>query len=176
MEVSNWSAAPGTYVLVLDVPSQIELIVGALGRFVLPPGRYAYVGSALGPGGLRGRLGRHLRQSRRSHWHVDYLLATASLAQVIAAAGTERLECRWVRMLVQLSGAWVPIPGFGSSDCVEACPAHLVGLPADAELSFLQSGSQPVQRLPALCKTEGDMTDPDAPWPLVDAIESSASE
>ena len=34
-----------------------------------------------------------------------------------------------VRDLLELPGASVPVPGFGSSDC-RACPAHLVALPA----------------------------------------------
>ena len=40
-----------------------------------------------------------------------------------------RLECTWVKRLLALLGASAPAPGFGSSDCRNGCPAHLVRLP-----------------------------------------------
>ena len=40
-----------------------------------------------------------------------------------------RLECTWVKRLLALNGASAPAPGFGSSDCRNGCPAHLVRLP-----------------------------------------------
>ena len=50
---------PGTYQLVLFLPEDITLQVGALGVFRFPAGRYVYTGSALG--GLRRRLAGPLR-------------------------------------------------------------------------------------------------------------------
>ena len=54
-------ASPGAYAIVLNLPYQVSLRVGRLGEAVFPAGSYIYCGSALGPGGLRSRLGRHLR-------------------------------------------------------------------------------------------------------------------
>jgi Uri superfamily endonuclease len=119
---------PGTYVLFLLLESDRTLTVGRLGAFHLPSGVYAYVGSALGPGGLAARIGRHLRGHGAVHWHVDYLRACAAPIAVWLAEGTGRRECAWAAVLAGMEGASLPAPGFGASDC--RCPAHLIRLPA----------------------------------------------
>lgn len=115
---------PGTYVLILNLPRPVTLHIGKLGRFQFPAGRYAYVGSACGPGGLAARLRRHLRTSKTLHWHVDYLRAHARPIQVWYAVGSRERECVWAQALAGLPGASIPAPRFGASDC--CCPAHLV--------------------------------------------------
>jgi Uri superfamily endonuclease len=129
-------AEPGTYALLLKLDRQERITVGKLGTFDFPVGYYLYVGSALGPGGLQARLARHRRDSESSsqsnsgqtgkkfHWHVDYLLQRAQLVEVWSVASEERLECRWSEVARRLSGAQVPVRGFGSSDC--RCAAHLI--------------------------------------------------
>jgi Uri superfamily endonuclease len=120
-------AAPGSYLLLLDLAAPTRLMVGRLGTFDFPAGRYAYAGSARGAGGLRARVARHLRSEKRLHWHVDYLAARAPVVEVWYVESIERLECAWAARLSALSGASVPVEGFGSSDC--GCRAHLVRLP-----------------------------------------------
>jgi len=44
----------GTYILIASVLQMKRLKIGRLGTYDLLPGFYAYVGSAFGPGGLRG--------------------------------------------------------------------------------------------------------------------------
>lgn len=100
------------------------LRVGRLGVVTFQRGYYCYVGSAMGPGGLRARLARHLRQQKKPHWHIDYLLRQALVVETWSAPSAARLECTWVRALLQLPGATLPVRDFGSSDC--HCPAHLV--------------------------------------------------
>jgi Uri superfamily endonuclease len=129
-------AEPGTYALLLKLDKQERITVGKLGTFNFPAGYYLYVGSALGPGGLRARLARYRRgsegpsglnsgqTSRKLHWHIDYLLQRAQLIEVWSVASEERLECKWGEVARRLSGAQVPVWGFGSSDC--RCPAHLI--------------------------------------------------
>jgi Uri superfamily endonuclease len=129
-------AEPGTYALLLKLDKQERITVGKLGVFDFPVGYYLYVGSALGPGGLRARLTRHWRGSQRSsqpnsgqtgkklHWHIDYLLQRGQLIEVWSVASEERLECKWGEVARGLSGAQVLVGGFGSSDC--CCPAHLI--------------------------------------------------
>lgn len=129
-------AEPGTYALLLKLDKQERITVGKLGTFDFPAGYYLYVGSALGPGGLRARLARHQRSSESSaqsssgqtgkklRWHIDYLLQRAQLIEVWSVASEERLECKWGKLARELSGAQVPVRGFGSSDC--RCPAHLI--------------------------------------------------
>jgi Uri superfamily endonuclease len=115
---------PGTYVLVIQMVRDTDLRVGRLGAVTFHRGYYCYVGSAMGPGGLRARLARHLRQQKKPHWHIDYLLRQALVMETWSAPSAARLECTWVRALLQLPGATLPVGGFGSSDC--HCPAHVV--------------------------------------------------
>jgi Uri superfamily endonuclease len=112
--------------------------VGRLGRFVFRPGWYLYVGSALGPGGLRARLTRHARAEKRLHWHIDYLLVQAELCQIWTAASADRQECDWARTLAALPGAWIPAPRFGASDC--RCAAHLLAVADEPALEHLRLG------------------------------------
>jgi Uri superfamily endonuclease len=116
--------SPGTYVLVIQMVQDTDLQVGRLGVVAFPKGYYCYVGSARGPGGWRARLARHLRQRKKPHWHIDYLLRQALVVETWSAPCAARLECTWGRALLQLPGTTVPVRGFGSSDC--RCPAHLV--------------------------------------------------
>jgi Uri superfamily endonuclease len=106
---------------VMFLGGRIHLRIGGLGIHSFPPGYYVYVGSALG--GLSGRLRRHLRSEKRLHWHIDYLLQKAAVAQIWYAIGSDRLECKWNAILRNLPGATRSIPGFGASDC--RCPSHL---------------------------------------------------
>jgi len=129
MNDTMWPAEPGTYALLIDVFAPLELTVGMLGLVRLPAGSYAYAGSAHGPGGLRGRLSRHVRTDRRRHWHIDYLTEIAPISYVYPKTDARRLECRWAQRILDLNGATAPAPGFGSSDCRNACLAHLIRLP-----------------------------------------------
>ncbi|QSR84755.1 DUF123 domain-containing protein [Methylacidimicrobium sp. B4] len=118
---------PGSYLLVLALlRSQRRLPVGGLGSFALSRGIYAYCGSACGPGGIRGRLTRHLRASTTLRWHVDFLLRYARPMALAFAIGDPPRECGWSQRLGQLPNASFPVPGFGASDCRRNCPAHLV--------------------------------------------------
>ncbi len=115
---------PGTYVLVLYLSHDACLCVAHLGTHIFKAGYYCYAGSARGPGGLRARLSRHLRQRKKPHWHIDYLLPRAVVVEVWAAPSTERLECLCAQTLLSMPGAEVLVPKFGSSDC--GCETHLL--------------------------------------------------
>ena len=114
---------PGTYALILRAASRQNVQVGRLGRLAMQPGFYVYVGSALGPGGLKARVGHHLRPVKRPHWHIDYLRRETECVAVWYAYGTVRQECAWADAFSSLRGSTIPLPGFGSSDC--RCSAHL---------------------------------------------------
>jgi Uri superfamily endonuclease len=129
MTLPDLPATPGSYVLLVKVDAPILLEMPRLGKLTLTAGQYAYVGSAHGPGGLRARVGRHLRVQKPLRWHIDYLTAAAPVLHVVTHASRARLECTWVARLLALNGAGVPAPGFGSSDCRSGCPAHLLRLP-----------------------------------------------
>lgn len=127
--------SPGAYALQLSISEPHRMQVGRLGEFTFPAGEYIYLGSALGPGGLRARLGRHLSIAlpARPHWHIDYLRAGARVhaycyfvLQGGETPGAAPIECLWSSALASSSGASVPVRGFGASDCRCGCPAHLV--------------------------------------------------
>lgn len=118
---SGLPRAPGTYAVVLRCRRMQTLAVGRLGVIRFPASYYVYVGSALGPGGLRGRVRRHLRAVRRRRWHVDYLRARAVVLELWCATGRVRREHLWAHALQVGADGWVQ--GFGASDC--RCPAHL---------------------------------------------------
>lgn len=118
-----WPAAPGSYLLVLRVAREMRVRVGALGVQEFPAGAYVYCGSALGPGGLRARVRRHVEGAGRLHWHIDYLLRRVRVQEVRIRTGARRLECEWASELGGLAAFDCPAPRFGSSDC--RCRAHL---------------------------------------------------
>ncbi|MBI5564338.1 MAG: GIY-YIG nuclease family protein [Chloroflexi bacterium] len=122
-------AERGSYVLVLEIKRSRALTIGRLGQVTLPAGMYAYAGSAFGSGGLRARLGRHLRGDGVKHWHIDYLRAVAEVRDCFYTVSDTRLECVWGQTLAAVPGATIPVPGFGSSDCQSNCAAHLIALP-----------------------------------------------
>ncbi len=112
---------PGTYALIFHLPRPIVLVAGALGRIRLSPGYYVYTGSALGPGGLRARLGRHVAGPARWHWHVDYLRARVRPVEIWWQTGAQPREHVWADVLAGLADG--AVKGFGVSDC--RCRSHL---------------------------------------------------
>ena len=108
----------GSYVLVLELESDREIAVGKLGTLPFKKGYYVYVGSALN--GLEHRLQRHLRDEKRFHWHIDYLLARASITDIFFREGETREECAIAQYFAIFFSS---IPRFGCSDC--SCKSHL---------------------------------------------------
>jgi Uri superfamily endonuclease len=108
----------GSYVLLVELATGKDILVGKLGYVSFPKASYAYIGSAMN--GLRARLVRHLREQKKLHWHIDYLLKEAEIEEIILCTAEERVECSLAQAL---AGEFQSIPGFGSSDC--KCQSHL---------------------------------------------------
>jgi Uri superfamily endonuclease len=136
------SASPGIYVLALRLDHAQRLRIGALGEFQFPAGHYLYVGSAWGPGGLRARVGRHLRGGPTRRWHIDYLRAIATPYALWVAPEASN-ECAWAMQLLTLPEACIVAPRFGASDC--RCPAHLMLLNTDCLNVSLLPQAQTIQ-------------------------------
>ena len=115
---------PGTYVLWLRLDRDTRVRVGRLGVLPFAAGTYAYVGSALGPGGVRARLGRHFTRHKSRRWHIDYLRSVSRVAGAWVSYGTRRCEHHWAVALSEIPGAQLPAAGFGASDC--GCRTHLI--------------------------------------------------
>jgi Uri superfamily endonuclease len=124
----------GAYLLFIDLKRSQTLRVGSLGEFFFPRGRYAYVGSARG--GISARLSRHKRlavqKKGKLHWHIDYLLVRPHAKWAGEAVLEDGIECKISEQIAAISGAAVPVPGFGSSDCRAGCKAHLYLMPPAA--------------------------------------------
>ncbi len=132
--------SPGTYLLHFSCPRRIRIQVGALKEVELERGSVVYVGSALGPGGLAGRLGHHVRPIRKPRWHIDYLRPHVSLVNVWCVEGRCRREHSWAAVIGGIEGVSIPRAGLGSSDC--RCSTHLFQFsrrPADSFLNPLLS-------------------------------------
>lgn len=132
-------AVPGAYVLVIRLDVALPVVLPGRAAETLSPGRYLYCGSARGPGGLRGRLGRHMRRGKAVRWHVDRLTEAGTVLGAWAVPGGT--ECALAAELATLP---VPLPGFGSSDC-RVCRSHLLGWPAHTPLppAFAQRPDPP---------------------------------
>jgi Uri superfamily endonuclease len=124
----------GSYALFVALEAVQHVSIGRLGRAVFNPGIYIYLGSAAGPGGLKARLGRHLRGGGKRHWHIDYLRAVGEAVGFCAVRHQDLdsmstpVECRWSQALAARLDVSVPFPGFGCSDCKAGCPAHLIAI------------------------------------------------
>ena len=125
-------AAGGAYALVIATHRAVTITLAGREPAELPEARYLYGGSAYGPGGIRARVGRHLKGAKSIRWHVDRLSNAFGVAAVIALPGGR--ECALLEEVRGWEGVTVPAPGFGSTDC-GTCAAHLVMLPETLEVT-----------------------------------------
>jgi Uri superfamily endonuclease len=116
-------SAPGTYAVLLRLEMFRSIVIGKLGKIDFPAGWYVYVGSAMGPGGLAARVGRHHRLRKKKHWHIDYLRPATRMEGCFVVSDPVRREHEWAKCLEGALLAGRPVGGFGSTDC--RCPAHL---------------------------------------------------
>jgi len=108
----------GSYILVIELEKDKTIQVGKLVKIFFKKGFYVYVGSALN--GLEQRIHRHLKDNKKSHWHIDYLLRYARIIEVFYKESKSREECKIACMLAK---KLKPIQSFGCSDC--KCKGHL---------------------------------------------------
>ncbi len=109
----------GIYLIVLEIPEDLRIPVGALGNRDFPGGWYVYCGSAMGS--LSSRVKRHLGKRKKKHWHIDYLSSKAKSLKGFPIYMGKNRECELAAGLRGFSQG--EVPGFGSSDC--RCPSHL---------------------------------------------------
>jgi hypothetical protein len=63
------------------------------------------------------------------HWNVDYFREHALLCELWYCETDDcRFEHHWSQTVADLSGATVPVPKFGASDCKANCPSHFFHL------------------------------------------------
>jgi Uri superfamily endonuclease len=79
-----------SYQLLIEVSQSLRCVIGRLGEFDFPAGRYVYTGSAKYH--IDARIARHLRQKKALRWHIDYLLAAPGV-RVVDVIRSRRSEC-----------------------------------------------------------------------------------
>jgi len=118
MECDRIPREKGVYLL--EVITERDVIVerGMLSGARIPAGRYLYLGSAGGPGGLRSRICRHVLfgEEKKPRWHIDWLLRAGSVPRICYLPGQwgRRAEERLSKLLLGLLEE--ALPRFGSTD------------------------------------------------------------
>ncbi|WP_368484239.1 GIY-YIG nuclease family protein [Thalassospira lucentensis] len=128
----------GAYVLVIELSADLILRNIRFAGTVLAKGTYLYCGSANGPGGIAARVKRHCKHDKKPHWHVDELTSSGAgrvVSVLVVPCGD---ECG---LRHRIEGAahcavTIPVPGFGSSDCLN-CASHLLRIAADNDVEWL---------------------------------------
>ncbi len=110
----------GTYCLLIEVPKDLDIKIGRLGKLRFDKGRYVYVGSAMNS--LEKRIERHFTKDKKKFWHIDYLLSNKNIKikKVYLNLSKEKLECAIAKKINKNN---VQIKNFGCSDC--KCTSHL---------------------------------------------------
>ncbi|MGC9189589.1 MAG: DUF123 domain-containing protein [Conexivisphaera sp.] len=132
MSCSSLSPSGGLYVLVIRLEAELRTERVALG-----PGVYLYIGSAGGPGGLRGRVCRHLRYTGKvRRWHIDQV-SLGELEGLLEGVSGVKAE----RGLAEKLASVLPegAKRFGNTDT--GGPSHLLRMRPGVDLrSLLGSG------------------------------------
>ena len=127
-------AEGGTYILALQCARRVRIQVGRWRSVDFAAGYYLYVGSAFGPGGIRARVARHIREDKSLRWHIDYLRNACFVQAVLLHYGDRRLEHDWAQKLL-CSDKFMPVDGFGCTDC--SCSSHLFYTGKEPDVSDL---------------------------------------
>jgi len=108
----------GSYVLIAELKDDFSISVGKKRKIKFYKGYYVYIGSAVNS--LEKRIQRHLRDNKKMHWHIDYLLKYAIITDVFYKESTYKEECYIAKAFDE---NLMPIKSFGCSDC--KCESHL---------------------------------------------------
>lgn len=125
----NIPATPGIYSLVIDIETPIRVTIGVKGILNFLQGYYIYTGSARGRVSmtLHTRLKRHLQNTKKDRWHIDYLLRhkATKVLNVFYFETLKDFECAVVRSIIEDPLINAVHKGFGASDCRNGCYSHL---------------------------------------------------
>lgn len=108
-----------TYILILQLKSDLSINIGSLGLINFKKGYYIYIGSA--KRNINSRVERHLKREKKLHWHIDYLTNNKSFEIKFVYLIENYKECEISKIFNQDS--FIFIKNFGSSDC--KCKSHL---------------------------------------------------
>ena len=112
----------GIYLLEIILNNKKKINIGALGEYNFSAGYYYYIGSA--QKNLQSRINRHLKDNKKLHWHIDYLLNYAQIINYYTILADKNYECKLFQCLNKKEIFQVPVKGLGASDC--SCRSHLL--------------------------------------------------
>lgn len=140
----------GFYILLIRLPKAAALKIGAKEETVFPSGWYIYVGSSANS--LSRRVLRHASRDKKKHWHIDYLLESATLKRtfiihdhymklrnshsIFSSVPGVPFECALSDEISLLEGGGRFFNRFGSGDCT--CPGHLLYFKTNPEKSIIE--------------------------------------
>ena len=106
----------GVYILEIRLDKKIKLKHPKFLNFQLKTGFYYYVGSA--QKNLSSRIQRHIRKSKKLHWHIDYLTSAneTSVTKIFILSDADKKFETIIAENLTLQKYKIPLPGFGSSD------------------------------------------------------------
>ena len=108
----------GSYLLLMELKCKETIQIGKLGKIDFKKGFYVYVGSAIN--GLEPRINRHLREEKKIHWHIDFLLNSAEIINVFYKENSFKEECK---ISNEFKKKLQSVKKYGCSDC--KCKSHL---------------------------------------------------
>ena len=112
----------GTYCLIINLSKDCRIKIGnRLGFIKFKKGSYVYIGSAMNS--LEARVKRHLRDDKKKHWHIDYLLLNenSEIKEILINVSDKKIECDLANNIIKDEEF---VSEFGCSDC--DCSSHLV--------------------------------------------------
>lgn len=115
----------GSYCLTFRLKESRNVTIGKFGTFCFRSGFYYYLGSANGNGGLRARINRHISLEKKNFWHIDFLRPHMVFLTAVITTDIHK-ECTWCQEIKKKFSLSVPVKGFGASDCLASCKAHLL--------------------------------------------------
>ena len=121
------SSNSGVYQLGISIGKTCSILIGKLGNFTFPTGKYIYTGRA--KKNLSQRIDRHKKRNKKCFWHIDYLLTdeNVQLEDIAIISENSSNECNENKKLLR-ENAFIVAAGFGASDCKNNCGAHLLYL------------------------------------------------
>ena len=108
----------GSYLLLMKLTDKDTIQIGKLGQIDFKKGFYVYIGSAIN--GLEQRINRHLRDEKKLHWHIDFLLKSSEIINVFYKENSFKEECI---LSNEFKKKLQSVKSFGCSDC--KCKSHL---------------------------------------------------
>ena len=128
---------PGSYTLIMRSQVNQTIQVGKTKSLELQPGYYIYCGSAMGSGGIRARVSRHLKVNKNKHWHIDSLLDWCDVLEVWLCYTSINFEHAWSELLGKVMDSGTKAFRFGASDCT--CQSHLFFATKKPKMSWIKT-------------------------------------